>query len=74
MVIEVGEPVEERAGAGGGPGIVAGPEEVAYRLLARILDSGRYRATVTARDGDLVTVHSHRVLHGRLPDDPANGA
>jgi gamma-butyrobetaine dioxygenase len=45
----------------------------AYRTLGRIIDSGRYRATFKAQDGDLVTVHGHRVLHGRLPYDPASG-
>ncbi|GAA4879803.1 TauD/TfdA family dioxygenase [Actinomycetospora straminea] len=46
----------------------------AYRHLGSIIDSGRYRATFPARDGDLLTLHSHRVLHGRLPYDPASGA
>ncbi|WP_433786396.1 TauD/TfdA family dioxygenase [Actinomycetospora sp. CA-101289] len=46
----------------------------AYRTLGRIIDSGRYRATFTAADGDLLTVHAHRVLHGRLAYDPASGA
>lgn len=46
----------------------------AYRHLGRIIDSGRYRATFKSADGDLLTVHSHRVLHGRLPYDPASGA
>ena len=38
-----------------------------------IIDSGRYRATFKSADGDLLTVHSHRVLHGRLAYDPASG-
>jgi gamma-butyrobetaine dioxygenase len=46
----------------------------AYRHLGQILDSGRYRATFKAADGDLLTVHSHRILHGRMPYDPASGA
>lgn len=46
----------------------------AYRHLGQIIDSGRYRATFRSGDGDLLTVHSHRVLHGRLPYDPASGA
>ena len=46
----------------------------AYRHLGQIIDSGRYRATFKSADGDLLTVHSHRVLHGRLPYDPASGA
>ena len=46
----------------------------AYRTLGRIIDSGRYRATFKSADGDLLTVHAHRVLHGRLAYDPASGA
>ncbi len=46
----------------------------AYRTLGRIIDSGRYRATFKAAGGELLTVHSHRVLHGRLAYDPASGA
>lgn len=46
----------------------------AYRHLGAIIDSGRYRATFKSDDGDLLTVHSHRVLHGRLPYDPGSGA
>ncbi|TDC88890.1 DUF971 domain-containing protein [Saccharopolyspora aridisoli] len=46
----------------------------AYRHLGTIIDSGRHRATFKSEDGDLITVHSHRVLHGRLPYDPASGA
>jgi gamma-butyrobetaine dioxygenase len=46
----------------------------AYRHLGQIIDSGRYRAVFKSRDGDLLTVHSHRVLHGRLPYDPTSGA
>ncbi len=46
----------------------------AYRTLGRIIDSGRYRATFKSVDGDLLTVHAHRVLHGRLAYDPDSGA
>ncbi|MBB3666082.1 gamma-butyrobetaine dioxygenase [Prauserella sediminis] len=46
----------------------------AYRHLGTIIDSGRHRATFKSDGGDLITVHSHRVLHGRLPYDPASGA
>ena len=46
----------------------------AYRHLGSIIDSGRYRAVFRSQDGDLLTVHSHRVLHGRLPYDSASGA
>ena len=45
----------------------------AYGHLGSIIDSGRYRAVFRSRAGDLLTVHSHRVLHGRLPYDPASG-
>lgn len=45
----------------------------AYRVLGRIIDSGRYRATFKSVDGDLLTVHAHRVLHGRLAYDPDSG-
>jgi alpha-ketoglutarate-dependent taurine dioxygenase len=46
----------------------------AYRHLGQIIDSGCYRATFKSADGDLLTVHSHRVLHGRMPYDPTSGA
>jgi gamma-butyrobetaine dioxygenase len=45
----------------------------AYCALGRIIDSGRYRVTLKAQNGDLITVHGHRVLHGRLPYDPESG-
>jgi gamma-butyrobetaine dioxygenase len=46
----------------------------AYRTFGRIIDSGRYRSTFTCADGELLTVHGHRVLHGRLAYDPDSGA
>jgi gamma-butyrobetaine dioxygenase len=46
----------------------------AYRRLGRVIASGRYRVAFKAADGDLLTVHGHRVLHGRLSFDPASGA
>lgn len=46
----------------------------AYRHLGQIIESGRYRATSRSVDGDLVTVHAHRVLHGRSAYDPSSGA
>lgn len=46
----------------------------AYRKLGRMIDDGDYRAEFATHDGDLITVHGHRVLHGRLPYDPASGA
>jgi gamma-butyrobetaine dioxygenase len=51
-----------------------GPFYRAYRRLGRMIDDERYRVVFKARDGDLVTVHGHRVLHGRLAFDPASGA
>ncbi|MDH4159980.1 MAG: TauD/TfdA family dioxygenase [Actinomycetota bacterium] len=46
----------------------------AYRLLGQMLDSPEYKLVFKTHTGDLLTVHSHRVLHGRLAFDPASGA
>ena len=46
----------------------------AYQLLGSMLDSERYKLIFKTRNGDLLTVHSHRVLHGRMAFDPASGA
>jgi gamma-butyrobetaine dioxygenase len=46
----------------------------AYRLLGQMLDSAHYKLVFKTSTGDLLTVHSHRVLHGRLAFDPASGA
>lgn len=46
----------------------------AYRLLGRMLDTARYKLTFKTETGDLLTVHGHRVLHGRLAFDPDSGA
>ncbi len=46
----------------------------AYRKLGRLIDSDRYTVAFKTSSGDLITVHGHRVLHGRLPFDPASGA
>jgi gamma-butyrobetaine dioxygenase len=46
----------------------------AYRALGRMLDSPRYKLVFPTHTGDLLTVHSHRVLHGRQAFDPASGA
>lgn len=51
-----------------------GPFYRAYRKLGRMLDDDRYRVVFKTEDGDLITVHGHRVLHGRLAYDPASGA
>ncbi len=45
----------------------------AYRKLGRLIDSDRYKLAFKTSSGDLLTVHGHRVLHGRLPFDPASG-
>lgn len=46
----------------------------AYRKLGLMIDSLRYTSTFKTASGDLITVHGHRVLHGRLPFDPTGGA
>ncbi len=45
----------------------------AYRLLGRMIDGPDYKVAFKARTGDLVTVHGHRVMHGRLAFDPSSG-
>jgi gamma-butyrobetaine dioxygenase len=45
----------------------------AYRKLGRAIDSDRYNVVFKTSSGDLLTVHSHRVMHGRLAFDPASG-
>ncbi len=45
----------------------------AYRKLGRMIDSDIYKVAFKTASGDLVTVHGHRVMHGRLPFDPASG-
>lgn len=46
----------------------------AYRKLGLMIASGRYRTAFRTESGDLLTVHGHRVLHGRRSFDPASGA
>jgi len=46
----------------------------AYRTLGRMLDSDHYKLVFKTETGDLLTVHGHRVLHGRRAFDPASGA
>jgi alpha-ketoglutarate-dependent taurine dioxygenase len=46
----------------------------AYRALGRMLDSDAYKHVFKTDNGDLLTVHGHRVLHGRKAFDPASGA
>lgn len=45
----------------------------AYRRLGRMIDGDKYKVCFKTASGDLVTVHGHRVLHGRLAFDPASG-
>ena len=45
----------------------------AYRKLSRLIDSDRYKVAFKMATGDLLTVHGHRVMHGRLAFDPASG-
>jgi gamma-butyrobetaine dioxygenase len=59
--------------------LAVGYEEVdpfydAYRTLGAIIDGDRYRFAFKTASGDLLTVHGHRVLHGRLSFDPTSGA
>jgi gamma-butyrobetaine dioxygenase len=46
----------------------------AYRQLGRMLDNPHYKLVFKTETGDLLTVHGHRVLHGRLAFDPDSGA
>jgi gamma-butyrobetaine dioxygenase len=45
----------------------------AYRTLGRMLDSPTYKHAFATETGDLLTVHGHRVLHGRMAFDPESG-
>ncbi len=45
----------------------------AYRTLGRMIDSPEAKVVFKAADGDLLTVHGHRVLHGRLAFEPGTG-
>jgi gamma-butyrobetaine dioxygenase len=46
----------------------------AYRKLGLMITSDRYKVAFKTSSGDLLTVHGHRVMHGRLSFDPASGA
>lgn len=46
----------------------------AYRTLGRMIADGDYTTSFRTVSGDLLTVHGHRVLHGRLGFDAASGA
>lgn len=45
----------------------------AYRVLATMIDSPKYKLAFKTQNGDLLTVHGHRVMHGRLAFDPDSG-
>lgn len=45
----------------------------AYRKLGRLIDGDRFKVAFKTSSGDLLTVHGHRVMHGRLPFDPTSG-
>lgn len=45
----------------------------AYRTLGEMIAGGDYTQELHTRSGDLLTVHAHRVLHGRRAFDPASG-
>jgi gamma-butyrobetaine dioxygenase len=46
----------------------------AYRKLGLMIASDRYKVVFKTSSGDLLTVHGHRVMHGRLAFDPTSGA
>jgi gamma-butyrobetaine dioxygenase len=46
----------------------------AYRKLGRLIGSGRSKVAFKTSAGDMLSVHGHRVLHGRLAFDPTSGA
>ncbi len=45
----------------------------AYRTLGAMVAGGEYTQEFRAESGDLLTVHGHRVLHGRRAFEPASG-
>lgn len=57
-----------------GPFEDVGAFYAAYRTLGRMIDGPRYKVAFKAQTGDLLTVHGHRVMHGRLSFDPRSGA
>jgi gamma-butyrobetaine dioxygenase len=50
------------------------PFYAAYHRLGHMLAGDRYKVSFPTTSGDLLTVHGHRVLHGRLAFDPTSGA
>lgn len=45
----------------------------AYQRLGVMVDSGDFTQEFRTNSGDLLTVHAHRVLHGRRAFDPTSG-
>lgn len=45
----------------------------AYQKLGAMVDSGDFTQEFRTDSGDLLTVHAHRVLHGRRAFDPTSG-
>lgn len=45
----------------------------AYQSLGALVDGGEYTQEFKTESSDLLTVHAHRVLHGRRAFDPAGG-
>ncbi len=45
----------------------------AYQTLGAMVAGGEYTQEFRAKSGDLLTVHAHRILHGRRGFEPASG-
>lgn len=45
----------------------------AYKRLGRLISDDQFRVKIKAQSGDMLTIHNHRVLHGRLAYDPSSG-
>ena len=55
------------------PSELVEPFYEAYRHLGRLISDERFRVAIKAQSGDLLAIHNHRVLHGRLAYDPSSG-
>lgn len=55
------------------PGELVEPFYDAYRRLSRMVVDPANQVRFRLRAGDLIAVHSHRVMHGRAAFDPASG-
>jgi gamma-butyrobetaine dioxygenase len=45
----------------------------AYKKLGRLILEDRFRVKIKALSGDMLTIHNHRILHGRTAYDPRSG-